>query len=79
MSLGVHFGAGPAGMAPMKLKSGVVAWGVALNVPGEPLLGMPTQPATDATTAISTHARRARASHRRPVPARSPHPRAHSP
>ena len=62
----------------MKSESGVVSCGVALNVPGEPLLGMPTQPATDAATAASTHARRARASHRRgpsPVPRVTSHAR----
>src|SRR5208282_1321649 len=56
-------------MAPMKPKSDVELCGVAPNVTGEPLSGMPTQPVTDATTATSTHVRRARAS-RRPVSGR---------
>src|SRR5271166_5679354 len=68
MSVGLQSCWGPTGIAPMKSESGVVSCGVALNVPGEPLLGMPTQPARDRATATSRHARRARASHRRPGP-----------
>ena len=57
MSEGSQPDCGPAGTAPMKSESCEVSCGVALNVPGEPLFGMPTQPATEAATAASTHAR----------------------
>src|SRR6476646_2668811 len=57
MSEGSQPDCGPAGTAPMKLESCEVSCGVALNVPGEPLFGMPTQPATEAATAASTHTR----------------------
>src|SRR6185436_7936361 len=53
---------GPAGTAPMKSESCEVSCGVALNVPGEPLFGMPTQPATETATAASTPARQVRVS-----------------
>src|SRR5690348_9562995 len=57
MSEGPQPDCGPAGTAPMKSESCEVSWGVALNVPGEPLFGMPTQPATEAATTASTQAR----------------------
>src|SRR5512142_2606985 len=62
MSDGAQPDCGPAGTAPMKSESCEVSCGVALNVPGEPLFGMPTQPATKATAAASTPARPARVS-----------------
>src|SRR5262245_144848 len=75
MSEGPQPDCGPAGTAPMKSESCEVSRGVALNVPGEPLFGMPTQPATEAAAAASTHARQARVS-RRHFPARgAPAPR----
>ena len=55
MSAGDQLGCGPAGTAPMKSESCEVSCGVALNVPGEPLLGMPTQPATEAARPASRH------------------------
>jgi hypothetical protein len=64
MSDGFQPDCGPAGTAPMKSESCEVFRGVALNVPGDPLFGMPTQPAREAATAASTHVRQARVSQR---------------
>src|SRR6185312_6829574 len=75
MSDGFQPDCGPAGTAPMKSESCEVSCGVALNVPGDPLFGMPTQPAREAATAASTHVRQARVSQRRePALAMRGHP-----
>src|SRR6476646_5885545 len=60
MSDGFQPDCGPAGTAPMKSESCEVSCGVALNVPGDPLFGMPTQPAREAATADSTQVCQAR-------------------
>src|ERR1700755_1831331 len=72
MSDGFQPDCGPAGTAPMKSESCEVSCGVALNVPGDPLFGMPTQPAREAPTAASTHVRQARVSQRRVSQDREP-------